>query len=616
MSLKRKSAIVALVLVPPAVALMAATAIGWLRFDWSWGGVVLALGVYAAWIAVLGGLAEYFGFFREKIPRTVLTVAETAMPPTAPCQAPRPRGDFVGRESAIEKLVEALKPGGKAAITGVVGMGGIGKTELAKVVAHEVADRFGDGVLWADCGQLEPVAIADLWAAAYDRQLPGDDLPAKAAAWLGLVGGKEALLVFDNVQPGQKVEPLFPSRGGSAVLVTTRHAGHPGLREAEPLRLDQFSHEEAMDLAERVLGREAARRQAGEAARLFELAGYLPLAVSIALYLAKECDWALGYLNGRLEERGAIKTLDSAEGLRKSLQATFETAWENLSAELQLTFRALAVFNQGPSFGTLALAETMNVEEPEAKARLRRLAGRSLLVRVGEERWSLHSLLRQFAAGRGPVSDALWVRMARHYEQAARAASELYKQGHENVFRGLELFDLEWPHIEAGRAWAAARVGRGEAAAQLCSDYADAAIHCLSLRLPPGERALWLEAAVRAARWLEDEKAEGVHLGNLGSVYRRMGEWERAIETYERSLEIKERVGDVHGMATTWTNLGLAYLQTDRSEEARPLFARAYLTLSRMGSPDAGTALRGLSRACGSDEAAEAYLAGLTTEQS
>jgi tetratricopeptide (TPR) repeat protein len=99
--------------------------------------------------------------------------------------------------------------------------------------------------------------------------------------------------------------------------------------------------------------------------------------------------------------------------------------------------------------------------------------------------------------------------------------------------------------------------------------------------------------------------------GNLGNVYAGKGEWERAIEFYQKSLETKERLGDIHGMAATRANVGLLYMRTGRVEEAKPLLARAYLVLAELGSPDAQTAAGGLVRACGSVEAANAYLAQL-----
>jgi tetratricopeptide (TPR) repeat protein len=131
----------------------------------------------------------------------------------------------------------------------------------------------------------------------------------------------------------------------------------------------------------------------------------------------------------------------------------------------------------------------------------------------------------------------------------------------------------------------------------------------------------WDRAIEMYERSLETKERVGdVHgmartWGNLGIVYRKKGEWERAIAMYERSLETKERVGDVHGMAQTWTNMALLYLETDRAGEAKPLLARAYSIFAQLGSPHAQTAANALVRACGSVDAANAYLTQLTQEQ-
>jgi tetratricopeptide (TPR) repeat protein len=571
---KRKLVIaLILILIPPAIGLGIATTLGWLRLEWSLTGVGHPIAIYAGWIAILAGLAEIGGFLREKEP--------PGPRPDVVYQPPEPPKDFVGRESEIKRLTRTLKPGAKVAVTSVVGMGGVGKTELAKVAVYRVARRFRDGVLWADFELEGMETIADRWASALgEEQLPGDDLSAKAAAWRGLVSSTELLLVFDNVQPGQEIELLRPSYGRNAVLITTRHGDHPALRGVEKIALDQFTHAEAIALAEEVLGRSRAREQAGDATHLFELVGYLPLAVSIALYLARDSEFRLVDLNAQLEKAGAIKVLDSAENLRKSVQATFETAWENLPEDLRLTFRTLTLFNSGPSFSTWALAETLKLEEAEAHARLRRLAGRSLLNVVGEERWALHPLLREFAATRRPVDEASHARMARHYMQVAGAANDLFLQGGENVLRGLALFDAEWLHIQAGQAWAAAHAGSSQEAARLCNDYPDAGVHCLDLRQHPQEWIHWLEAAVVAARRLEDRHGEGNHLGNLGNAYAALGEARRAIEYLEQALTIAREIGDRSNEGNWLGSMGLAYRALGQVEQAIEYHQRA-LTIAR-----------------------------------
>jgi tetratricopeptide (TPR) repeat protein len=505
-------------------------------------------------------------------------------PQSAPYQPPRPLDEFVGRQDEIKRLSRALKPGARVAITGVVGMGGLGKTELAKIVAHRIAHRFRDGVLWADLGLQAPEPVADSWAIALGvEQLRGDDLPAKATAWRGLVSGKEVLLIFDNVQPGQEIDLLLPSRGRSVALITTRHADHPILRRAERIVLDRFTSAEATVLAEDVLGRSAAHEQSTQATNLFELVGYLPLAVNIALHLATDCGWKLAYLNSQLQKAGAIRVLDRAEYLRKSLQATFETAWLNLPEDLQLTFRTLTLFNAGQSFSTRALAETLELEEAQSRARLRRLVGRSLLNVIAEDRWALHPLLREFAETRPSVDEITHARMAAHYVKVARAADDLFLQGGKDVLRGLELFDAEWPHIQMGQAWAATHAKQDETAAKLCSAYPSAGVYCLNLRLHSREWIAWLEAGADTAHRLGNKGAEGVHLGNLGLAYADLGEPRRAIEYHEQALVIAQEIGDRRGEGNHLGNLGLAYAALGEPRRAIEYHEQALVIAQEIG---------------------------------
>src|SRR5690348_6522732 len=60
------------------------------------------------------------------------------------CPSRRFRRAHCGDCRAADSLLHAADTGGVAAITGVQGMGGIGKTELAYVVAQQVRHDFPD----------------------------------------------------------------------------------------------------------------------------------------------------------------------------------------------------------------------------------------------------------------------------------------------------------------------------------------------------------------------------------------------------------------------------------------------------------------------------------------
>jgi tetratricopeptide (TPR) repeat protein len=595
MRFKQRLTIVLAIVVPPALALALATILGWLHLRCSLTGVGYVLVIYVAWMAVLTGLTE--------IP--ILPRGERSGPRRGMLyQAPRSLAEFVGRDEEIKWLTGALELGARVVVSGAPGVGGLGKTELAKIVAHRLARRFRNGVLWADFGSQDPEAVIDGWAAALNvEQLPGDDLAGKAAAWRALVSGRRLLLIFDDVQAGQEIGPLLPSPGCSTVLITTRHADHPALGGVERIDLRPFTAGEGLALAEAVLGPPAARDQTADAVHLFELVGYLPLGVSIALRLARDCGWTLTDLNRQLEKAGAIKVLDRVEDLGVSLAAALETAWENLPDDLRLTFRALALFNVGPGFSTLALAGTLVLEEAEAADRLSRLAGRSLLSQVGEDRWALHPLLRDFAATRPALDETAQARKAAHYLAVARAADFLCKKGNENLMSGLRLFDAEWPHIQAGQAWAAARAQEDDEAARLCSAYPEAGRYFLKLRQHPQVWIGWLEAALVSARRLQDRESEGLHLENLGLAYAARGESQRVIECYEGALAIVREMRQAaiqgtpkwmaarRGEGAHLGNLGLAYAalgdvrQAIEYHRGALVIARELCAASREGSP-------------------------------
>jgi hypothetical protein len=98
MSLKRKLTILAMVIIPPVAAMALATAVVFLHFEWSWGVVLLVLGAYAGWIAVLGGLAEFTGFFRQETPPA--PPSETP-PPAPPPAEPVERRSVDARQAQI-----------------------------------------------------------------------------------------------------------------------------------------------------------------------------------------------------------------------------------------------------------------------------------------------------------------------------------------------------------------------------------------------------------------------------------------------------------------------------------------------------------------------------------
>ncbi|TAH48897.1 MAG: tetratricopeptide repeat protein [Chloroflexota bacterium] len=503
---------------------------------------------------------------------------------------PAPPRDFTGRADEIETLVKALTQGHGAAISGLSGMGGIGKSALAAFVANRVAEKFPDAQIWIALNGTDknpktpPDAMREI-IFALDPEMGAalkDASDAQLAqVYLGLLHNQRALLVLDNARDNAQVRPLL--QANVSFLITARaNLTEGGLRS---LHLGVMKKDEAeaylISLCPRLsplLGGEGA---GGEVvAKLCEVCGYLPLALKIAgSYLAARQNVRAENYLAQLRER-RLELLREGREAEANVEATFEQTYAQLDAALQLLFRALSVF---PAPFTLqAAAYVWGLDEPQAEAALGELMRMSFLefgmgdgrretgdgrLETGDgrqgagDRYFLHDLLREFGVRRitNNEQQTTNLRHAEFYVQVARAAKELYKRGNENVRAGLDLFDQELAHIRAGQAWAAANMESDDDAARLCCDFPDAAVYVASLRLSAREQIRWLEQAVGAARKLGDKSSEGVHLGNLGVAYAALGEVRRAIEFYEKYLAIAREIGDRRGEGNALGNLGVVY---------------------------------------------------------
>ena len=59
--------------------------------------------------------------------------------------------------------------------------------------------------------------------------------------------------------------------------------------------------------------------------------------------------------------------------------------------------------------------------------------------------------------------------------------------------------------------------------------------------------------------FFEDEETRADIYYCIGMNVCKLSEWDTAIDYYQKSLEIKEKIGDIHGMARAYNNLGLIY---------------------------------------------------------
>jgi tetratricopeptide (TPR) repeat protein len=479
-----------------------------------------------------------------------------------------PVGDFVGRGKEIDDLLATLRGGGNAAISGISGMGGIGKTELALYVAERLRDAYPDAQLFLEMRGTEaaPRDPSDALAscirgfAGLEQRLP-DDLEELKRLYLSTLEGKRALILLDNAYDNAQVRPLLPPKG-SALLVTSRETiPIPGMRR---VTLEELRPVEARELLTGI----APRVAQDVADRICFLCGYLPLAVRAAaslLDVTVDLD-AADYAAQLSDERTRLERIGTDPLIGVSVEASFNLSYARLTPDAARVFRCLAVFPA--TFD--AVAEEAICEDENHK-HLSELVRRNLvLFNADTRRYRLHDLARLFADSRLSETErrAGLMHHAEQYLRVLAKCKELYKRGGDAIKDGLALFDAERRNVEAGQEWACRHSGEDETAARLCNEYPDAGVYVLTLRHHPRERILWLEAGLAAARQLKDRAAEGGHLGNLGLAYAALGETRRAVEFHEQYLAIVREIGDRRGEGNALGNLGSAYADLGETRRA------------------------------------------------
>ncbi len=547
-------------------------------------------------------------------------------------QLPAPPLDFVGRTTELNAILNHLQHG--AVITGLRGLGGIGKTTLALVIAERMKDQYPDAQFYIDLhgASDHPLSPAEALAHVIRAYHPTAKLPEGEAELRGLycsmLNDQRAIILLDDARDAAQVRPLLPpARSACLLFITSRqHFALPGLHATD---LDTLPAEDARKLLleiaphlDRVIpSREAARNLLANHPEILRrlttaqndtvqvvdviayFCGYLPQALRAAgslLAVALDLN-PLDYAAQLRDERTRLERLGVDPAIGVSVEASLNLSYALLSPEARQVFDQLSVF---PASFDAAAEEVICTDE--GHKHLSTLLQLSLAqYNTATKRYSLHDLVRLFAATRLAPSPALGEgrgegertaaqrRHAEYYKNILSAADDLYLQGNEAITRGLAMFDAEWPNIQTGQAWAVAHTAEDPTAAQLCDDYPDAGAYVLTLRLHQRERIRWLEAALKAVRQRKDRSAEGAHLGNLGIAYADLGETRKAIEFYEQILIIHREIGDRRGEGADLGNLGSAYYSLGETRKAIEFYEQALAVMRDIGDKRAEGSILG-----------------------
>jgi len=228
---------------------------------------------------------------------------------------------FTGRDTQLAALHNHLQSQQRAALVpaaALYGMGGIGKTQLARAYAHRYRDDYQLG-WWtpAETPLTATTALAELavrLGAAADLPQPQQLSYAREA----LAERDRWLLVCDNATDPATLEPLLPAAGAGHVLVTSRSSAWHGL--ADPIPVELLPLDAAAELLRERSG--DPNQQAAEA--LAEELGRLPLALDqAAAYASRQRLSLASYLQVFRERRAELL----ARGQPLAYQGTVDAAY-------------------------------------------------------------------------------------------------------------------------------------------------------------------------------------------------------------------------------------------------------------------------------------------------
>ncbi|MFF3451049.1 BTAD domain-containing putative transcriptional regulator [Streptomyces sp. NPDC002667] len=531
-------------------------------------------------------------------PQAPPVVAHTATPAQLPADLPT----FVGREAELDRVRALLPRTGNAPAAVVIGaiggMAGIGKTTLAVHWAHEMTDRFPDGQLYVNLRGFDPTGVVVTPEDAIRTFLDALGVPpmripasldAQAALYRSMLARRRVLVLLDNARDTEQVRPLLPGSPGCLVIVTSRNqlTGLVAAEGAYPLTLDQLTPAEAYDLLARRLGADRPAAEPRAVDEIVERCARLPLALSIvAAHAAAYPGFPLSAIVDELREsHGSLDAFAGGDDLTTDVRAVFSWSYKALSAPAARLFHLLSL-HSGHDISAPAAAALAGLPSREARGLLVELTRAHLLIEHFPGRYTLHDLLRVYAAERVRAEetererDLAVERLLSWYLHSADAAYPHITPRRRRIPldpppplcrpRAFTTHDeaLDWCETERGNLVSA--VHQAAASGQ----------PGIAWRLPAvlwgffylrSHMHDWLDTAgagLAAARAARDREGEAQGLADMAAALRSSGRFDETIEHLHRAMAAYEALGDDDGTESAVANLGDAYLQSGQLDEA------------------------------------------------
>lgn len=364
-----------------------------------------------------------------------------------PGNLPAESTTFVGRRTELEELRRTLS---RARLVSLVGPGGVGKTRLAKRIAHDLARGFRHGAWMIELAELDnPALVPNAAMAALGLR---DQASAEPAELLrSYLTDKDLLLVVDNCEHlvaacASLIGQILDRAPGVKVIATSREplsiAGEYVL-PVPPMRLPdldqplaQLRQNESVSLfAERAAaasGRfELSEDNRAAVVELCRRLDGLPLALELAA--VRQRALSVDQILNRLSDRFELLTKGSRAALprHQTLRTTIDWSYDLLSPTERAVFLRLSVFAGTFDLDAVrAVCEVDEMSEGQHLDTVTSLVDKSLVIKVERgpsARYDLHETIREYALSKlrdaGEEQEAR-DRLARYYVATCRWSVE------------------------------------------------------------------------------------------------------------------------------------------------------------------------------------------------
>ncbi|MBU7045911.1 MAG: tetratricopeptide repeat protein [Theionarchaea archaeon] len=228
-----------------------------------------------------------------------------------------------------------------------------------------------------------------------------------------------------------------------------------------------------------------------------------------------------------------------------------EECWKHLNRNEKDFLMRASVFRKPLTFDTLEVCSKEGTPSDVVLS----LAQRFYLVKR-EEYYYIHDIMRDFSFSKLKEDASLYI-------EAQRKAADYYGRriSAENLL-------LMYYHLkEAGNQ----------------KEGIDSIIENISYFWKEGYWSDVREVLEESLNFFKDKKTRADIYFCLGSIVDDLGEWDTAIDYYEKSLEIKEKIGHIHGISQTYNNLGLVYAHKGQWDTAIDYYEKSLEIFENLG---------------------------------